>query len=363
MANKLAAMAKVMNNKATMPVLSSFLLEVTENGLNVTASDLECAWHGSIPLAEHDGTGSVCISASTLLEAVKNLPDQPITITVNDTTNAIGIEYMNGRYDMMGTTADEYPAMDCQGDIQFQLEAASLRDAIDRSLLATATDLMHLVMTGINFTFADGKMECAASDGRILVRSVYPLADATEACHFLLPSKAAKIIRTLLQKHDGYIEVELGNQFITVKTETECFSTRLIEGRYPNYNTIIPTDNNKEVVINRQAMVAALRRVSVFAERANRQLVLKFSGMALTLTGHDFDYATSAEEMVSCSYQGDDITISFGAENLEKILANMSAEEVRIRMSESCRAAIIEPASEDEQSKHLALIMPMLLPE
>lgn len=363
MTNKLAAMAKVMNSKAALPVLSAYLLELRKDKLEITASDLECVWRGTLPVTGQEGEGRICIPANTLLDALKNLPEQPITFTIGDEDKSVGIEYLNGRYDMVWLPADEYPAMKQQEGIRFRLETSVLRNAIGQSLYAVSCDNLRPVMMGINFTLADGKLECAASDGHKLVRNTYPLAEKVEDCHFLLWSKAARIVKTLLQKNEGSVEVSLDARNISFRTESDCFSARLIEGNYPNYNAVIPTSNDKEAVIDRQTLLAAIRRVGVFAEKTGRQLVLNFSGMALLLSGHDFDNSRSAEETVFCACQGEGIRIGFNAENLELVLENMDAAEVRFRMSEPCRAAIVEPASEDGEAEHLALLMPMMLPE
>lgn len=363
MTNKLAAMAKVMNGKAVLPILSTFLLELKDGVVEVTASDLECVWHGSMPVSGQEGEGKVCIPANTLLDALKNLPEQPITFTIGNEDKNVGIEYLNGHYDMVWLPADEFPQTECQGDIRFRLEASVMGKAIGQSLYAVSIDTLRPVMTGICFTLADGKMECAASDGLKLVRNVYPLAENTENCRFLLPLKAAKIIKGLLQKQEGSVEVTLDGRNISFRTDTDCFSSRLIEGNYPNYNAIIPMESSKEATIDRQSLLSAIRRVGVFAERSGRQLVLEFSGLSLLLAGHDFDNARSAEETVFCAYQGDGIRIGFNAENLKQVLENMNTAEVRFRMSEPCRAAIVEPVSVDDEAEHLALIMPMMLPE
>ncbi len=363
MTSKLAAMAKVMNNKPALPILSTFLLELKEDGLALTASDLECVWNGSLPVTEQEGTGKVCITASTLLDAVRNLPEQPITFAIDDKDKSVTIHYLNGHYDMAGLGSDEYPMMQNEGDIRFDMDIATLCNSIDQSLYAVSYDALRPVMTGISYTFADGKLECAASDGHKLVRNTYPLAGSVEDCRFILSAKAAKIVKSLLQKKQGSVEVECNGRNIVFKTDTDSFSTRLIEGTYPNYNAIVPTNSDKEATIDRQTLLSAIRRVGIFAERTSRQLVLSFSGMALLLTGHDFDHATSAEETVFCAYQGDEIRIAFHAENLKMVLENMDTAEVRFRMSESCRAAIIEPVTSEGQSEHLALLMPMMLPE
>ena len=220
MANKLAAMAKVMNNKPALPILSTFMLEVKEDTpLEVTASDLECVWHGSLDITGQEGTGKVCITASTLLEAVRNLPEQPITFTINDNDKSVTIHYLNGHYDMAGFGSDEYPI---------------LCNSIDQSLYAVSYDAQRPVMTGISYTFAGEKVECAASDGHKLVRNTYPLAGNADDCRFILSAKAAKIVKLLLQKKEGNVEVAYNERNIVFKTDTDSFSTRLIEGTYPN---------------------------------------------------------------------------------------------------------------------------------
>lgn len=364
MANKLAAMAKVMNGKSVLPILSSFLLEVKEDApLEVTASDLECVWHGLLPVTGQEGTGKVCITANTLLDAVKNLPEQQITFIISDEGKNVTVEYANGHFEMAGQAADEYPVADNPSDIRFHMETSTLRNAIDQSLFAVGYDNIRPIMNGINFTIGNGRVECAASDGQKLARNSYPLSEAAEDCGFLLSAKAAKIVKTLIQKKEGFVEVGLDGRNISFKTDTDSFSSRLIEGKYPNYNAVIPSVSDKEATIDRQTLLSAIRRVSVFAEKANRMVVMTFSGMSLLLAGHDFDSSTSAEETVFCGYQGRDIRIGFSAENLMLILENTDASEVRFRMSEPCRAAIIEPTSEDGQVEHLALLMPMMLPE
>ena len=364
MANKLAAMAKVMNGKSVLPILSTFLLEVKDDApLEVTASDLECVWHGSLDMTGQEGTGKVCIPASTLLDAVKNLPEQPITFIIGEENMSVIVQYANGHFDMVGQAADEYPTFDAPSDIRFRMEAATLCKAIDQSLFAVSYDTLRPIMNGINFTIGNGRVECAASDGHKLARNAYPLVEEAEDCSFLLSAKVAKVVKALIPKKEGFVEVGLDGRNIAFKTDTDIFSARLIEGRYPNYNTVIPSNSDKEATIDRQALLSAIRRVSVFAEKANHMVVMKFSGMSLLLTGHDFDNSTSAEETVFCAYQGEDIRIGFSAENLMLILENTDTAEVRFRMSEPCRAAIIEPASEDGQTEHLALLMPMMLPE
>lgn len=201
MANKLAAMAKVMNNKPALPILSTFLLEVKEDApLEVTASDLECVWHGSLDITGQEGTGKVCITASTLLDAVRNLPEQPITFNIDDKDKSVTIHYLNGQYDMAGLGSDEYPMLQNESDIRFDMDAATLCNSIDQSLYAVSYDALRPVMTGISYTFADGKLECAASDGHKLVRNTYPLAGNAADCRFILSAKAAKIVKLLLQK-------------------------------------------------------------------------------------------------------------------------------------------------------------------
>lgn len=364
MTSKLAAMAKVMNGKSVLPILSSFLLEVKEDApLEVTASDLECTWHGSLPVTGQEGTGKVCITASTLLDAVKNLPGQEITFIIGDEDRNVTIQYANGHFDMAGLAADEYPCMGAPDGIRFRMEAATLYKAVEQSLFAVGYDNIRPIMNGIYFTIGNGKVECAASDGQKLTRNIYPLIEEAEDCSFLLSAKAAKIVKTLIQKKEGFVEVDLDGRSIAFKTDTDIFNARLIEGRYPNYNAVIPTNNDKEATIDRQTLLSAIRRVSVLAEKANRMVVMKFSGLSLLLTGHDFDNSTSAEETVFCAYQGNDINIGFSAENLILVLENMDAAEVRFRMSEPCRAAIIEPSTDDGQTERLALLMPMMLPE
>ena len=361
----LQAISRVINSKNSLPILDCFLFELQDGTLSVTVSDSETTMVTSLEVVESDADGRLAIAARTLLDALKEIPEQPLTFEIDLSTLELTVQYQNGKYCLVGQNADEFPtpARLSENVVRVEMDAQVLLGGINRALFATADDELRPVMNGVYFDITTEDITMVASDGHKLVRCKTFTAHGNERAAFILPKKPANLLKNLLPREQGNVVVEFDERNAAFTLSNHRMVCRLIEGRYPNYNAVIPPNSDKEATIDRQALLSAIRRVSVFAEKANRMVVMKFSGMSLLLTGHDFDNSTSAEETVFCAYQGGDIRIGFSAENLMLVLENTDAAEVRFRMSEPCRATIIEPTSEDGQTEHLALLMPMMLPE
>lgn len=360
---KLAALAKVMSSKAVQPILSTFLLEQKEGELRMTASDMDSTQCSILPLLEQDGNcGSICITANLLMDALKNLGSQPVTFEVDEETLSVTIRYNNGQFDMVGFPAADYILPAEMGEcVQASLEASVLNSVIGKSLYAVANDELRPVMNGINFTKKGDELQCAASNGHILVRNTYKVDGDGQEYSFLLFSKAAKIVHSLTHRLEGKVQVFITEREVAFRTETDYFRTRLIEGRYPNYNAVIPADSDKTATLDRDELLAAIRRVSVFADKARCEIAMNFSGMSLMLSGRDFDLSTHAEETVFCGYQGEKLRIGFNAAYLRQTLENITAKEVQFKLGTESRAGVIIPVVDDAPMETVALIMPILL--
>lgn len=363
LSNKLSAMARVMSTKTVMPILSSFLFELDEKDLRITASDGECTQCSVLALETAEGNGKICLPAERLLDALRNLSEQPIDFIINETTLEVTIKYKNGKYDLIGYSANEYTVPSPLSDIQkqIQMDAATLNTAITQSLFAVANDDLRPIINGIFITTQKGFFQCAASDGHKLVRNTYELETPIEELSFVLPTKAAKLIKALTNKVTESVSINHNDREAIFIIGDDTFRCRLLEGKYPNYNAIIPKDNSNTATIERDSLLSTLKRVGLFSSIATGIIEMNFSGANLDVSGKDIDFSTSAKETLFCDYSGKDIRIGFKCEFLRLILENITSKEITFSMSDCSKAAIIMPVSEDDKTENLSLLMPMML--
>ncbi len=363
LSNKLSAMAKVMSAKPAQPILSNFLFELDEENLRITASDGECLQCSTLTVATAEGNGKICLPADRLLDALRNLPDQPIGFTINETTSEVTIKYSNGKYDLVGCSADEFtiPSPLSGIEIQTQIDAVVLNTAISQSLFAVATDELRPIMNGICITTREGVLECAASDAQKLVRNTYQIENVIADISFVLPTKAAKLIKNLTNKITTPVNISHNGREAIFGFENDTFRCRLLEGKYPNYNAIIPKDNHNKATIDRDSLLSTIKRVGLFSSIANGSIEMNFSGVSLDVSGKDIDYSTSAKETLFCAYSGENLRIGFKCELLRQILENFTSKEVTFSMGDCSRAAIIKPVGEDDKTENLSLLIPMML--
>lgn len=363
---KLAALAKVISSKTAQSIYSTFLLELKDGVLRITASDMDCSWCGTLPVMDMNGAerhnGSICVTASFLLDSLKNLGDQPVTFKVDEENLSVVICYNNGQFNMVGFPAKDYVLPSVMKEyVQTTIEASVLNDCIAKSLYAVGGDDLRPAFGGIYFIRKGEKLQCAATNGAMLVRNTYKVEDNGQEYSFLLHSRAAKIVRSMTSKSDEKVQVFITDREVAFQTETDYFRTRLIEGKYPNYNAVIPTNSDKIAILDKNELLAAIRRVSVFADKARCGVTMNFSGLSLVLSGKDIDYSIHAEETVFCAYQGDNLCIGFKANFLKQTLENITTKEVQFKLSTQERASVIIPVTDDDQMETVALIMPILL--
>lgn len=359
----LQAISRVINSKSTLPILDCFLFNIEGNNLTITASDNETTLDTSMSLVESEGNFQFAISSKTLLDSIKELPEQPITFDVNLQTKDVAIQYMNGKYAMMGQSADEYPMAALMGEnsVTFSVDADILLSGINRTLFATADDELRPVMNGIYFDIYTDYVTLVASDGHKLVRYKLYNVKGEEKAAFILPKKPAALLKNLLAKEGGEIKISFDDRNATFEMPTHRMICRLIEGRYPNYNSVIPQNNPFKIIIDRAGMLSALRRVSVFSSQSSSLIKLRMNSNELLISAQDIDFSTSAEEKLSCAYEGNPMSIGFKATFLMDILSNIGGQDVVIEVSDPSRAGVIVPAEQVEAEELLMLLMPMML--
>lgn len=359
----LQAISRVINSKNSLPILDCFLLELHDGTLSMTASDNDTTLSTSIEVNEFDGDGRFAVSSRTLLEALKEIPEQPLSFAINPENLEITVQYQNGKYSLMGQNADEYPKPQALGNnaVQLTIPANVLLDGVNRCIFATADDELRPVMNGIYFDITSEDITLVASDGHKLVRNKTYEAHGSEKAAFILPKKPANLLKNLLTKEQGDVQIGFDDRNATFILENYQMVCRLIEGRYPNYNSVIPQNNPHKAVIDRSSLISALRRVSVFSSQASSLIKLNLSTNQMKISAQDIDFSTSAEETLMCQYEGNDMSIGFKSSFLIDILNNIPSTNVVIELADPSRAGVIVPEEQSENEDLLMLLMPMML--
>lgn len=359
----LQAISRVINSKNSLPILDCFLIELQDGTLSMTASDNETTLSTSIEVSDYEEDGRFAVSSKTLLEALKEIPEQPLSFQINSSNLEITVQYQNGKYSLMGQSADEYPQASelNEGAVQVVMGADILTTGINRSLFATADDELRPVMNGIYFDITTEDITLVASDGHKLVRNKTYVAHGEEKAAFILPKKPANLLKNLLPKEQGDVQIGFDDRNATFTLENYRMVCRLIEGRYPNYNSVIPQNNPHKAIIDRASFISALRRVSVFSSQASSLIKLSLSENMMKISAQDIDFSTSAEESLICQYDGNAMSIGFKSSFLIDILNNIASQNVIIELADPSRAGVVVPEEQEENEDLLMLLMPMML--
>lgn len=361
--SRLQTLAKVISNKNSLPILECFLFEVNNGQLTITASDSENMMKSSLPLDNCSGEGAFAIQSQTMLDAVKELPEQPLSFDINTTQGQICIRYQGGEYDFTILDAREYPCMKSMIDNVnvITINSSVLAENINRSLFATAQDELRPVMNGIYFDLNNDALSIVASDGHKLVRNKNFGVTIESKASFILPKKPATLLKAVLAKSDADVVIKFDERNAEIQFAEGMLVCRLIEGRYPNYNSVIPTSNPNQLTIDRYSLIGALKRVLPFGSKSSQLVKFKLDAGTLELSSEDIDYATKAHETILCDYTGQKMSIGFKGSSLTEILGNLDSTQVTIELADPSRAGIIVPTEQPKDEEVLMLLMPMLL--
>ena len=363
LSNHLQAISRVINSKNALPILDCFLFELQDGTLSVTASDSETTMTTSLEVNESDSDGRLAIPAKTLSDALREIPEQPLTFVINMESLEITVQYMNGKYSLMGQNAEEFPqsVQLSNNVVRVEMDADVLLEGINRTVFSTGDDELRPVMNGIYFDITTEGITMVATDGHKLVRCKALASNGSERAALILPKKPATLLKNLLPKEQGNVLIELDERNAVFTLEQYRLVCRLIEGRYPNYNSVIPQNNPYRVTVDRALLVGALRRVSIFSSQASSLIKLKLQENQMMISAQDIDFSTSAEETLACQYAGNPMSIGFNSTFLIDILNNIAASEVVIELADPSRAGVIVPVEQDENEDLLMLLMPIML--
>ena len=359
----LATTGKVISNKSSLPILEYFLMELKDGQLTVTTSDLETTLIGSISVENIEREGVIAAPGKLMLDSLKEFPEMPLVIEVNDTTWEIQITWASGHLSIPGASAVSYPAVQTLGNERksITLDVDLLVSGINKTIFATADDELRPVMNGVYFDFSTESLTFVATDAHKLVK--YHAENASDiTSSFILPKKPANLLKALLAKEEEPVNVTFDAKNVTFELKNFKLVCRLIEGNYPNYNAVIPTANPNKVLIDRVEFVNGIKRVAVCSNPSTNLIRMDIANNKVNLTAQDIDFSVSANETISCSYDGQPVTIGFKSTFLVEILSNIDTPTVVVELADSTRAGVFKPVYDDQpSSESLMLLMPMMI--
>ena len=354
----------VLSTSSTLPILEDFLFELKGDKLIITASDLETTISVELSPDKAVDPGMVAIPAKMLLDIMKTFPEMPVTISVNLENMSIELFAGDGKYKLVGHRSDEFPQVPQLENTQsINLNGALLVNAFNKTLFATGNDELRPVMSGVLCEINNESLTFVATDAHKLVRYRRPDVKADYKVSFILPKKPLNHLKNIIPDDDEVeVKMEFNETNASLVFDDVQLICRLIDGKYPNYEAVIPTNNPQKLTIDRKNLLTSLRRVSIFGSKSTHQIRFKISGKELVLTAEDLDFSSEAKERLTCSYEGEDMEIGFNSKFMQDMLSSLETDHVIIEMSTPSRAGIIFPDKEEGNPEDiLMLIMPVML--
>jgi DNA polymerase-3 subunit beta len=359
---QLQAISGVLNTNNSLPILDNFLFEIDKNQLKISASDLETTITTVINIESKD-TGNIAVPAKLLLETLKTFADQPLTFSID--LKKFGIEIISdyGKYKLTGHNGDEFPKLPAlESTSSLDIDASVLASAINKTIFAAGNDDLRPVMSGVFCQLSADNITFVATDAHKLVRYRRNDAHAKGESAFIIPKKPLTLLRNTLSGVSGNVTVQYNNTNAFFSYENTNIICRLIDGKYPNYDAVIPKNNPQKLTIDRLSFLNSIKRVSIFSNKTTHQIRLKIAGSELSISAEDLDFSNEASERLTCQYAGEDMEIGFNSKFLAEMLSNLNSENVNLEMSAPNRAGILLPSeNENKQEDILMLVMPVML--
>jgi DNA polymerase-3 subunit beta len=358
---QLQVLGGVINSSNTLPILDNFLFELKDSKLTVSSSDLETTMSSTLDV-ESDVDGSIALPARLLLDTLKTFPEQPLTFVVEE-NNTVEISSNHGKYALAYADGNEFPkSVELDNPSKTTISGEILATAISKTIFAAGNDDLRPVMSGVFFQFSTEGLTFVATDAHKLVKYTRQDVNADQVAEFIMPKKPLNLLKGILAATDDTVTIEYNDSNAKFTFENTILVCRLIDGKYPNYEAVIPKENPNKLTIDRTQFLNSVRRVSIFSNKTTHQIRLKIAGAELNISAEDIDYSNKAEERLTCDYQGDDMQIGFNSRFLTEMLNNLDADNVQLEMSLPNRAGILTPVDGLDEGEHVTmLVMPVML--
>lgn len=358
---QLQVLGGVINSSNTLPILDNFLFDLKDSKLTVSASDLETTMSSTLDV-ESDEDGSIALPARLLLDTLKTFPEQPLTFVIEE-NNTVEISSNHGKYALAYADGNEFPkSVELDNPSTTTISGDILATAISKTIFAAGNDDLRPVMSGVFFQFSTEGLTFVATDAHKLVKYTREDVKADQVAEFIMPKKPLNLLKGILATTDDAVTIEYNDSNAKFTFENTILICRLIDGKYPNYEAVIPKENPNKLTIDRTQFLNSVRRVSIFSNKTTHQIRLKIAGAELNISAEDIDYSNKAEERLTCDYQGDDMQIGFNSRFLTEMLNNLNADNVQLEMSLPNRAGILTPIDGLDEGEHVTmLVMPVML--
>ena len=359
----LSSISGVITSNPVVPILENVLFEIENGNLLITASDLQTSVMVELQV-ESKENGSVAIPAKILIDTLKNLPEQPVTFSIDENNYNIEINSDNGRYKLAGENSADFPKVpEISDGYSFTVNANTLALAIGNTIFSTSTDELRPAMTGVFFRLSSNSCTFVSTDGHRLVKYIRTDISGDEVDHdMIIPRKSLNLLKTIIpsdDKNDINIEFNASNAFFS--NDNIKLVCRLIDERYPDYENVIPSNNSNSIEVDKTEILSSLKRISIYANKTTNQVRLKVSGSEILISAEDLDFSNEANERISCEHDGDDIEIGFNAKFLIEILSNIHSDKVIFKLSEPNRAGLVLPEDIEDEEDLTMLVMPVML--
>ena len=359
----LSSISGVITSNPVVPILENVLFEIENGNLLITASDLQTSVMVELQV-ESKENGSVAIPAKILIDTLKNLPEQPVTFSIDENNYNIEINSDNGRYKLAGENSADFPKVpEISDGYSFTVNANTLALAIGNTIFSTSTDELRPAMSGVFFRLSSNSCTFVSTDGHRLVKYIRTDISGDEVDHdMIIPRKSLNLLKTIIpsdDKNDINIEFNASNAFFS--NDNIKLVCRLIDERYPDYENVIPSDNSNSIEVDKSEILSSLKRISIYANKTTNQVRLKVSGSEILISAEDLDFSNEANERISCEHDGDDIEIGFNAKFLIEILSNIHSDKVIFKLSEPNRAGLVLPEDIEDEEDLTMLVMPVML--
>jgi len=359
----LSSISGVITSNPVVPILENVLFEIDNGNLLITASDLQTSIMVELQV-ESKENGSVAIPAKILIDTLKNLPEQPVTFSIDESNYNIEINSDNGRYKLAGENSADFPKVpEISDGYSFNINSNTLGTAIGNTIFSTSTDELRPAMTGVFLRLSSKSCTFVSTDGHRLVKYIRTDIKGDEVDHdMIIPRKSLNLLKSIIpadDKNEISIEFNASNAFFSY--DNISMVCRLIDERYPDYENVIPSDNSNNITVDKSEILNSLKRISIYANKTTNQVRLKVSGSEILISAEDLDFSNEANERISCDHDGSDIEIGFNAKFLIEILSNILSDKVIFKLSQPNRAGLVLPEDIEDDEDLTMLVMPVML--
>jgi DNA polymerase-3 subunit beta len=342
-----------------LPITEDFLFKLYSGRLDISATNMETSISTSLTVNQLE-EGEIAVPARILIETLKALPDQPLTFNADSETSNIELVSSYGKYSLAGDKTEDFPIMPDQDNVQeFEITASRFASAISKCIFATSNDELRMAMTGVLMQLDFNKVIFVATDAHKLVKYAIGGLNTEISDSIIIPKKTLNLLKNIILE-EGPLKVAFNTKNVFLDFGDTLVISRLIDAKYPDYNAVIPVDNNNELIINRKDLQNSLKRIGIYANKSTNQVVLNFSNNSLTISGKDLDFSNEATEQLVCKYNGEAMSIGYNSKIFAELLNHNDTNEIILQLSTPNRAGIIVPDEQEENEHLMMLIMPIL---